>query len=194
MSQNSLQQKLLLYAAFSQTDAAFTSQSISFTKIHFITNITFTCGCPKIFFFNKTAWISNFSMGSKYSVHPIFLYTGRNWKVRTNFVQEFHRPKIKNMSACDRKHVICGLWLKEFIYNKCSKCFVGDCSVCSHVLPDWLIGNQYRDFLLHYLPKLLESVALSGHECGTRLSLRWIGRGGPIARLPLPPEFNTLDI
>jgi hypothetical protein len=38
---------------------------------------------------------------------------------------------------------------------------VGDCLVGRHVLPHRLTGNHYRDFLLHYLPKLLEDVPLA---------------------------------
>jgi hypothetical protein len=38
---------------------------------------------------------------------------------------------------------------------------VGDCLVGPHVLPHRFTGDHCRDFLLHYLPKLLEDVPLA---------------------------------
>jgi hypothetical protein len=44
------------------------------------------------------------------------LYTGCNWKVRTNFGHEFHIPEQEKMSTttCVRKYLICDLSLKEY--------------------------------------------------------------------------------
>jgi hypothetical protein len=91
--------------------------------------------------------------------------------------------------------------------------FVGDCFVGPHVLPHQLIGNHYRDLLLHDLPKLLEGVPLAGraqmwymhdgapaHFSRPRRDVlsntyhdRWIGRGGPTAWLTRLPDLNPLD-
>jgi hypothetical protein len=49
--------------------------------------------------------------------------TEYNWKLCTNFEHEFHIPKqeIIFISACVQKYLITELWLKEYVYNKCSK-------------------------------------------------------------------------
>jgi hypothetical protein len=58
--------------------------------------------------------------------------------------------------------VVCG---SVFSINVCAG-IAGDCLVGPHVLPHRLTGNHYREFLLYDLPKLLEYVLLTDHECG----------------------------
>jgi hypothetical protein len=83
---------------------------------------------------------------------------------------------------------------------------VGDCLVGLHILPHQLTGNQYRDFLLHDLPKLPEDVPLAEHKCGTRMMVVWhissILRDvvnniyhdwEPTALPPWSPDLNPLD-
>jgi hypothetical protein len=83
---------------------------------------------------------------------------------------------------------------------------VGECLVDPHVLPHRLAGNHYRDFLLHDLPELQESVPLpvrarmwymrDGAPWCARCSHyhdRWRGRGGPTAWPPRSPDLNPLD-
>jgi hypothetical protein len=79
-----------------------------------------------------------------------------------------------------------------------------------HVLPHWLTGSHYWDFLLHDLPKLLEDVPLAvrawmwymhnGAPAHFSRAVRdvlrniyhcqWIGRGGPTAWPPCSPDLN----
>jgi hypothetical protein len=87
---------------------------------------------------------------------------------------------------------------------------VGDCLLGSHVLPHKFPGNNYGDFLLHNLPKLLEGVplAVSSRMCymppahfihaardvlSNTYRDRWIGRGGPTAWPPRSPGLNPVD-
>jgi hypothetical protein len=89
---------------------------------------------------------------------------------------------------------------------------VGDCLIDPHFLPQWLIHNHYRDFLLHDLPKLLEDVPLAvrarmwykhyGASAHFSLSVRnalnnthndrWIRREGPTAWPLRFPDLNPL--
>jgi hypothetical protein len=84
---------------------------------------------------------------------------------------------------------------------------VGDCLVRRHVLPHRLAGNQYQDFLLLDLPKLLEDVPLlvisrmwymhdgaPAHFLSNTYHDRWTGRGGPTAWPPRSPDLNPLDL
>jgi hypothetical protein len=92
--------------------------------------------------------------------------------------------------------------------------FIGDCMVGPHVLPHRLTGSHCRDFLSHDLPNVLEDVLLAVrarmwymHDCALAHFSRvvrdvltnthhdvWIGRGGPTAWPPRPPDLNPLDL
>jgi hypothetical protein len=63
----------------------------------------------------STFWPKNF-LYVLYICSIYVLYTEYNWKVRRNFGHEFQTPK----------HLIYELQLKEYIYNKCSKCLPWD--------------------------------------------------------------------
>jgi hypothetical protein len=97
--------------------------------------------------------------------------------VRTNFdtYKKKKREKKKNVhnSSCPEHIYFVNILLIYSVVAVNSD--VGDGSVGPHCLPHQLTGNHYRDFISHDLPKLLETVPLAEHECGTcMMALRHI--------------------
>jgi hypothetical protein len=96
-------------------------------------------------------------------------HIGCNWKVRTIFGYELHMPKQEENVRINICPETFNLWdIAESVLSWHQWQFsismwpgiVGDCLQGPHVLPHWLTGNHYWDFLLYDLPKLLGDVPL----------------------------------
>jgi hypothetical protein len=66
---------------------------------------------------------------------------------------------------------------------------VDDCLVGPRVLPHRLTGHHYRDFLLHYLPELLEDVPMA-----VRARMWHIHGGAPAHLVLLCEMFSATTI
>jgi hypothetical protein len=74
-----------------------------------------------------------------------------------------HTKKIFHMNICP---VSGNIYLESYSWNRAfiisaQNVLAGDYLVGAHVMSHLLTGKHYRDFLLHYLPKLLEDVPLA---------------------------------
>lgn len=90
---------------------------------------------------------------------------------------------------------------------------VGDCLVGPYLLPSRMTTANYRIFLKHVLPGLLDDVPLSvrrnmwfqhdgapahfglavRRDLNRSFPQRWIGRGGPVPWPPRSPDLSSLD-
>jgi hypothetical protein len=107
---------------------------------------------------------------SKYMLFIIVVYTGCNWKVWTKFWAQVLRTKTRKNVHIHMCPATFSLWVmaariqcrhqQHFSINVWTG-IVGECLVGPHDLSHQLTGNNYWDFLLYDLPKLLKNVLLA---------------------------------